>query len=200
MDPGNRWLWRFDRRRLDAESIRDAMLAVSGSTRSAPGRGRTRFRRSEQWPWTQHNAFKAVYPSDQRSVFLMTQRLIKHPYLAIFDGPDTNTSTDVRSRSTVPLQALFLMNNPFVQEQASALATRILREESTTEGRLERGWKLAWGRPPTPAERDRATRYLASCEAVLEPSDLALDKVAIARSGPAWRGILITANEFLYID
>ena len=45
----------------------------------------------------------------------MTQRLLKHPYLALFDGPDTNASTDVRTRSTVPLQALYLMNNPFVQ-------------------------------------------------------------------------------------
>ena len=51
----------------------------------------------------------------------MTQRLMRHPFLAIFDGPDTNTSTDVRTRSTVPLQALYLMNNPFVQEQAAGL-------------------------------------------------------------------------------
>ena len=87
------------------------MLAVSGRLdRRRPGPHP--FPPIESWGWTQHNAFKAVYPSDGRSVYLMTQRLVKHPYLAIFDGPDTNTSTDSRPRSTVPLQALFLMNNP----------------------------------------------------------------------------------------
>ena len=60
----------------------------------------------ESWHWTQHDAFKAVYPSNHRSVYLMTQRLVKHPYLAIFDGPDTNVSTEARPSSTVPLQAL----------------------------------------------------------------------------------------------
>jgi len=95
----------------------------------------------------------------QRSVFLMTQRLVKHPFLAIFDGPDTNTSTDVRPRSTVPLQALHLMNNPFIQEQSAALARRLLREACDVPRRLERAWELAWGRPPSPRENERACRY-----------------------------------------
>ena len=96
LDPENRLLWRYPRRRLDAESIRDAMLAVSGRLdRSRPGRHP--FPPIESWRWTQHDAFKTVYPTDHRSVYLMTQRLLKHPFLAIFDGPDTNSSTDVRS-------------------------------------------------------------------------------------------------------
>ena len=103
----------------------------------------------EDWHWTQHDAFKAVYPTNHRSVYLMTQRLVKHPFLAIFDGPDTNTSTDVRGRSTVPLQALYLMNNPFVQEQAAALARRLLARSSRRSRRPHRvGYELAWGRPP----------------------------------------------------
>ncbi len=114
LDPDDRLLWRFPRRRLDAESIRDAMLAVAG--RLDPSRpGRHPFPPIEDWHWTQHDAFKTVYPSNHRSVYLMTQRLVKHPFLALFDGPDTNTSTDVRGRSTVPLQALWFLNNPFVR-------------------------------------------------------------------------------------
>ena len=126
IDPGNRWLWHFQRSRLDAESIRDAMLSVSGQLdrRRPPAHP---FPPIETWRWTQHNAFKEVYASQHRSVFLMTQRLVKHPYLAIFDGPDTNTSTDVRPHSTVPTQALFLMNNPFVEAQAEAFARRLTR-------------------------------------------------------------------------
>ena len=80
----------------------------------------------DAWHWTQHNPFKAVYPTHARSVYLMTQRLVKHPFMAIFDGPDTNASTDLRPRSTVPLQALYLRNNPFVHEQAAGFADRLI--------------------------------------------------------------------------
>ena len=142
IDPGNRWLWHFPRSRLDAESIRDAMLSVSGQLdrRRPPAHP---FPPIETWRWTQHNAFKEIYPSQQRSVYLMTQRLVKHPYLAIFDGPDTNTSTDVRPHSTVPTQALFLMNNPFVEAQAEAFARRLALEDrdlrATSRERLGAG-------------------------------------------------------------
>ena len=87
VDPDDRWLWRFPRQRLDAESIRDAMLAVAGNLdRARPGLHP--FPPIDKWRWTQHDPFKAVYPSGHRSVYLMTQRLAKHPYLATFDGCD----------------------------------------------------------------------------------------------------------------
>jgi hypothetical protein len=198
VDPGNHWLWRFDRRRLDAESIRDAMLAVSGQLdRRRPVTHP--FPAIEDWHWTQHTAFKAVYPSEQRSVFLMTQRLVKHPFLAIFDGPDTNTSTDVRPRSTVPLQALYLMNNPFIQEQSTALARRLLCEARDVPRRLERAWELAWGRPPSPQENERAYRYLETYSAAAAAGGISHDRQDLE----AWTSlarVLLTANEFLYID
>ena len=130
-----------------------------GPARSPPARGHP-FPPIEQWGWTQHNAFKAVYPTDHRAVYLMTQRLVKHPFLALFDGPDTNTSTDVRSRSTVPLQALFLMNNPFVQEQAAALAGRLIGESADRKQRLDRAWELAWGRHAVRPRGRAGDRYL----------------------------------------
>ena len=129
VDPGNRWYWRFDRRRLDAEAIRDALLATAGNLdRRQPGRHP--FPPIADWNWTQHSPFKAVYPSSHRSVYLMTQRLVRHPYLALFDGPDTNLSTDVRTSATVPLQALYLMNNPFVAEQACRFCAASLRRHT----------------------------------------------------------------------
>ena len=144
------------------------MLAVSGELDRRRA-GPHPFPPIEQWAWTQHNPFKAVYPTEQRTVFLMTQRLVKHPYLAIFDGPDTNTSTDVRPRSTVPLQALFLMNNPFVQEPGRGAGPEGLRRtRPTATGRLERAWELAWS-PPADALRS-ASRLAAISIGMRTPS------------------------------
>jgi hypothetical protein len=189
LDLEGRRLWRFPRRRLDAESIRDAMLAVAGRL-DARRPGRHPFPPIEQWRWTQHDAFKAVYPSDHRSIYLMTQRLKKHPFLALFDGPDTNTSTDLRSRSTVPLQALYFLNNPFVIECAEGLAERMIAAGSDPADRIARGFELAWGRTPEPGELDRTRRFLRSAADATTNRD-------------AWTGlarVLLTANEFLYID
>jgi hypothetical protein len=198
IDPGNRWLWHYQRSRLDAESIRDSMLSVSGQLdlRQAPAHP---FPPIETWSWTQHNAFKEAYASQHRSVFVMTQRLVKHPYLAIFDGPDTNTSTDVRPHSTVPTQALFLMNNPFVEAQAQAFARRLTVEERDPKLRLDRAWEIAWGRPPVPREIDRAKRYLESYSAALAAVSTPGQKTEL----DAWTSlarILLTSNEFLYVE
>jgi hypothetical protein len=198
IDPENRWLWRFSRQRLDAESIRDAMLAVSGRLdlcKPAPHP----FPPIDDWHWTQHSPFKVVYATNQRTVYLMTQRLARHPYLAIFDGPDTNTSTDVRTRSTVPLQALYLMNNPFVAEQAAALAKRLLELDGDEGERIARSYDLAWGRLPEPCERDRAVEFIRTCKISLGSTSLAPPE----REREAWTSlakVLLTSNEFLYID
>jgi hypothetical protein len=198
LDPEDRWLWRFPRRRLDAESIRDAMLAVSGRLdRNRPG-GHP-FPPIEDWHWTQHDAFKAAYPTSHRSVYLMTQRLLKHPYLAIFDGPDTNSSTDVRARSTVPLQALFLMNNPFVVECAEGFSRRLIAAAERPEARIALGYELAWGRPPTGAEVGRALEFVSQASAVA-PGDASPRADADRQAWTSLARILLTANEFLYID
>jgi len=136
LDPGNRLLWRHDRQRLDAESIRDSMLLVAGNL----DRGRPNahpFPPINKWVWTQHNAFKERYDTTHRSVYLMTQRLLRLPLLATFDGPDTNTSTETRTQSTVPLQALYLMNNPFRLKVDSGVVRSI--ERSGRRGGLFRG-------------------------------------------------------------
>ncbi|MFO0891336.1 MAG: DUF1553 domain-containing protein [Isosphaeraceae bacterium] len=198
VDPGNRLLWRADRRRLDAESIRDGMLAVSGRLDLRRAEAHP-FPPIEQWPWTQHNAFKASYATDRRSVYLMTQRLVKHPFLGLWDGPDTNTSTEARPRSTVPLQALFLLHNPFVRDQASALAERLRREVPGPTARLERLWELAWGRPPSPGERVRSLRYLGDYAHAASAKG---EKQGDPELG-AWASLsrlVLTANEFLYVD
>ncbi|MBL9123992.1 MAG: PSD1 domain-containing protein, partial [Planctomycetaceae bacterium] len=102
LDPANQYYWRYPRRRLDAESLRDTLLAASGKLDFARP-GPHPFPAFKEWNWTQHSPFKAVYPSNHRSVYLMTQRIQRQPYLSLIDGHDTNHSTDLRTSATVPL-------------------------------------------------------------------------------------------------
>jgi hypothetical protein len=197
-DPANSGYWRFDRRRLDAEAIRDAMLSVSG-TLDLRRPGRHPFPPISTWNWTQHAPFKEVYLSKHRTVYLMTQRLQRHPFLALFDGPDTNVTTDTRTRSTVPLQALYLMNNPFVSEQAKALANRLLRGSPELRQRVRQGYELAWGRLPGDAEIETVQDYLERYEQELGRLEVTLQM----RELEAWTSLarmLLGANEFVYVD
>ena len=86
-DPNNELLTASPRRRLDAESLRDTLLLLGGNLDLTPA-GPHPFPKPGEWKFTQHNPFKAVYDSQRRSVFLMTQRIQRHPYLAVFDGAD----------------------------------------------------------------------------------------------------------------
>ena len=97
---------RFPRRRLDAESLRDSMM-FTAATLDLRQPDPHPFPQIGDWHWTQHQPFKAVYPSAHRSVYLMRQRIQRHPFLVLFDAPDANVSTDVRTTATVPQQALF---------------------------------------------------------------------------------------------
>jgi len=125
-DPNNELWSRAERRRLDAEAIRDTMLSVSGDLDLTPG-GEHPFPAVHTWGFTQHNQFFALYDTPRRSVYQMQQRLRKHPFFALFDGADTNSSTGVRANSTTPLQSLFAMNDSFVHERANRLAARLVR-------------------------------------------------------------------------
>ena len=197
-DPSNHWYWRFDRQRLDAESIRDAMLTVGGNLDSARP-GPHPFPPVADWRWTQHQPFKDVYPSSHRSVYLMTQRLQRHPFLAIFDGPDTNTTTDHRGSSTVPSQALFMMNNPFVAEQARGLASRLIAHSLDPVLRLRFAYDLAWGRPPSPEEERESLDYLERYRHELIRTGVA----AADCDRECWTSlakVLLSANEFVYVD
>src|SRR5437588_10733194 len=90
----------------------------------------------------------------------MTQRFQRHPSLALFDGPGTNTSTARRRTSTVPLQALFLMNNPFVRQQAEGLARRLIGSSGDLRERIQLAYRLGWSRAAESGEVERALRYV----------------------------------------
>jgi len=198
VDPGNRLLWSYPRRRLDAESIRDALLAVSGRLERGPS-GPHPFPPPPQWNWTQHHPFTAVYESNRRSVYVMQQRIRRHPFFAVFDGADTNASTGARFTSTTPLQALFAMNDPFVHEAATGLANRV-----TTAARhrdvavVALAHRLAYGRDATAEETAQAIVYLAHFRARLPMETAAADRESAAWT--SYARVLLGANEFIYLD
>ena len=114
----------FHRRRLDAEDIRDAMLAVTGTLDRSQGQSHP-FKPWYTAPYSLNGPFHAEFPTQRRSVYMMTQRLFRNSFLGLFDGPDRNSSTAARKRANVPSQALYLMNSSFVQQQSEALASRL---------------------------------------------------------------------------
>ncbi|MCS7045961.1 MAG: PSD1 and planctomycete cytochrome C domain-containing protein [Gemmataceae bacterium] len=198
IDPDNQLLWRFPRRRLDAEAIRDTILAVSGALDRSRG-GPHPFPDPATWDFTQHKPFKAVYPSNRRSVYLMTQRIQRHPFLALFDGPDTNASTAARYVTTTPLQALFLMNDPFVHEHASRLARRLLDECDGDHDRIEWAFLCLFSRPPSERERSQTTEFLSAVGASLRAAGLTEQHSRRA----AWESlarVLLMSNEMIYVD
>jgi hypothetical protein len=189
-DPNNTWLWKHARRRLDAEAIRDAMLAVGGALdRRAPEAHP--FPPASSWGFSQHAPFEAVYETDRRSVYLMQQRLKRHPFLALFDGPDPNASTPDRLSTTTPVQALFWMNDPFVHRQAGRLAARA--------GGVDRLYRLALGRPPSSDEAAKVKGHLESYVARLAALGVP-EAQRPAKALASLARVLLASNEFLYLD
>jgi len=170
------------------------LLCVSGNLDLTEG-GAHPFPAVHTWGFTQHNQFFAVYDNHQRSVYQMQQRLRKHPFLALFDGADTNASTGVRDPSITPLQALFIMNDKFLHEQASLCAARLTLEEKEDAPRLDRAFRLLYSRPPQPDEAQMSLDYLTQLRA-----QLAARKLSPDQAWPSLVRALLGANEFVYLD
>jgi hypothetical protein len=165
--PENLYLSRMNRRRLDGDSIRDTMLAVTGSRNlKMGGMGIVP-------PLTKEEILAARMPKmwpphpdpaehDRRSIYLQMKRSLTLPMLQIFDAPDTSTSCAQRETSTVAPQALALMNSEFSQAQAERFAARIRKQASDDPvTAVDTGWRLAFGRSPSEEERKTAVEYLA---------------------------------------
>jgi hypothetical protein len=178
------WFGQARRRRLDAESIRDTLLVLGGNLDETMG-GEHPFPPQNKWDFTQHKPFKAVYDTNRRSVYLMTQRIQRHPLMAIFDGPDTGASTASRVTSTTTLQALYFLNDPFVHDQAARIAARLQTERSTDIDRIDRAYQMLFSRSPTTNERQMGLAYLAKVE----------DKPC-----ESYVRVLLRANEFVYVE
>lgn len=192
IDPTNDLLTAFPQRRLDAEAIRDTILMLGGSLDLSPADAHP-FPEQSSWKFTQHNPFKAVYETNHRSVYLMTQRIQRHPFLAIFDGPDASASTAQRPTSTTPLQALYFLNDPGVHAQADRFAQRIMASSTSDAERTTFAFRHALGRDADAREAAAVLKFLQRAKQQTAPeSDLA-----------AWQAmvrVIFRLNEFIYVD
>ena len=197
-DPEDRWLGHFGRRRLDAEEIRDSLLWLGGNLDRSVG-GPHPFPPVQTWGFTQHAPFSAVYETNRRSVYLMTQRIKRHPFLALFDGADTNVSTAHRDLTTVPTQALFLMNDPFLHAQSLRFAERLIAAAREEQQRITCAFQWALARPPDSNEQERSAAFLASYRRELVSCGVSateIQRVAWA----AFARTLFARNDFLFVD
>jgi mono/diheme cytochrome c family protein len=183
VDADNRLLWRMSPRRLEAEEIRDAMLAASGQLNLEEGGPGFR-----PFSVTISNSHFYTYEDrtgpefNRRSIYRTVVNSGGIPLLEAFDCPDPSVKAPRRSSTTTPLQALALLNNSFVLRQAEALAARVQKEAGPDLDRqVDRSYRLAFGRPPSAAERDRAAAFVR-----------AYGLAAFCR-------VLFNAGEFLYV-
>jgi hypothetical protein len=184
-------------RRLSAEEVRDSILAVSGELRTKAGGPcvyppispevlASQSRPGYGWPTS---------PPDEarrRSIYVHVKRSLQLPILAIHDQADTDSSCPVRYTTTVPTQALGMLNGEFTNEQARALAARLRGEAPNLEGQIRRVYLLTASRPPDETELRRDLAFLHQLEANggLSPTD-ALRTYCLMH---------LNSNEFLYLD
>ncbi len=193
VEPDNRLLWRANRRRLEVEPIRDAMLAVSGELDAAyPGPSPVmKYNAGEIGRQVQANIGVG---SDHRSIYIPVVRQNLPEMWETFDFADPAEVKGVRDITTVAPQALFMMNNPFVLDRARKAAQRLVNDSSLNDRqRLERAYVLTLGRKPASNEVERIERFMTS---------LAGDGKKAGRES-AWAAVmhaLFASAEFRYVN
>jgi hypothetical protein len=208
IDPENRLLWRRRPQRLESEVLRDALLAVSGTLNDEPFG--PAFKPPIPSEAMQARNTKSPYPADakdtpttrRRTVYMFHKRVVQHPFMQAFDGPDAATSCGRRSVTTVAPQALALLNDTFVRDRAADFARRVLADRTTEpEGWIHRAFQLALARPPTEDERTSAVQFV---NRQLErrtgrDKSLTADEVRL-RALTDFCQALFGLNEFIYVD
>jgi hypothetical protein len=202
IDPANRLVWRHSPRRLSAEEIRDAMLAAAGALdlkrpNGSPAMNLKVIELSNVSPLAK-SLEAAALESKHRSVYLPLVRLIVPKSLEVFDFAEQGTVTGSRDTTTVATQALYLLNDPFVRQQAEGLAKRVLANKKLDEpARVTLTYRFALCRPATANEIERATSYIRDyAAAASEEKSVSNPQVA------AWTSFcqaLLASAEFRYV-
>lgn len=205
VDPTNRLIWRANERRLEAESLRDAVLVAAGSLNDTVGGPGIKPKiPADMLSASQRNKWPVVEREGRehwrRSVYIYVKRQLPFPMLELFDSPATTVTCECRTQSIVPTQALVLMNDEFTQQQAGLFADRVIREVGTSaEAQAALAVKIALGREATPVEISEAVAFLA--ERRIASAAAGCDAVAAAREGLIdFCHVLFNSNEFAFVD
>ena len=220
LDPENKLLWRANRQRLDAEALRDAILASSGVLNEERGGPSIRVPMEPEVVETIFTEYEPdnlwpVHPDPKqhtrRSLYLLHKRNVKLPMLVAFDTPDLQSVCGARNVSVHSLQALTLMNSQFMQDQSKALAGRILREEKTTVARLKKLYELTLGRAPRSEEITAAKTFIRTQSTILKTRKSNGEEIITVNELPvnidpitaaAWVDLCLATlnlNEFVYV-
>ena len=163
-DPDNRLLSHMNRKRLDAECLRDAMLVAAGTLdRSIGGPGVSEAKAVDANDQKIQNLeYGYQFLDTRRSLYTAAFRNVRHPLFEVFDFADINQPIAQRTTSTVATQALFLMNSPKVIEQARAAAEVVLKSSPDTDQRIQNAFQTSLQRAATDHERNQVRDFLES--------------------------------------
>jgi hypothetical protein len=200
-DPANTHLWRFNMRRLTSEEVRDSILAASGELNTSKVGGPSMYPKlsAEVLAGISFTDKKTHWPDstkeeqNRRTVYAFVKRSIQVPILVNHDQADTDNSCPVRYTTTVPTQALGMLNGEFTNEQAGLLAKRLEKDAGGgVSKQVARGIRLTTGRVPTEAE---VAKDVAFIEKLKEKH-----KLTAAKAMQQYALLLLNANEFVYVD
>jgi Protein of unknown function (DUF1553)/Protein of unknown function (DUF1549)/Planctomycete cytochrome C len=184
-DPENKLWWHRPARRLEAEAIRDALLSVGGKLEDKL-----------------YGPSETNYESPRRSVYLRVKRSELIPFLTLFDAPEPAASVGERGATTLPTQALAMMNSTFVRDIADRLTKRVLKPDMEPATAITEASRIALGRAPTATELARLVKFFEQQRELLGPP--ATDaKAAAAQTNRALTEtslVLLCMNEFIYVD
>ena len=189
IDPDNLYLWRANRRRLDAEQLRDSILAISGRLDPSPAKAHP-LPHYLTYYFRQHEPYVGNFESDRRTIYLFRQRIRKNIYLDTFDAPDGNLHVGVRRPTTTSLQSLYFMNSSFIQDEANRITSRMLKTNPDFTTRIAWCYQTLFGRQPASPEIKQTQQLISQ---------------ASAKSGDqtAWSSLIramLSSNEFLFVD
>ena len=186
VDAGNQWLWQYQPRRMEGEIVRDNILSVSGSLKTQM------FGRSIPVGSLRGKKFQETPETWRRSVYLMVPRFESHPFLKVFDAVENVNSVGARTVSTTPSAALYMLNAPFVWDQAERMAKRVEQHENSIPGEQVRYlYQLMFARNPTNQELELGVLFLDSESAPTGGEQ----RSTLVR----YCHVLLGLNEFIYV-
>ena len=196
-DPDNRLLWRFNRRRLEAEAVRDSMLAIASTLDRTMG-GTLLNNGNFEYVTNDQSRSRTRYDSRRRSIYLPVIRNNVFDFFSAFDFVEPHVSNGKRASTVIASQALYLMNNPFVTAQAKAFADTLLKLDGD-EARVQAAYQRAFARPATTEEISRAVSFVQKYDLALveKNKDAATRKT---KAWAAWCHVLFASSEFVYVN